>query len=194
MKRSILSLIGLIVCSCTFAQDFSTKKVLKYSLKDGLSFSVINSITQDSKGFMWFATDDGLNRFDGTNFKVFKSEPNNPYSLPSNFVQTIFKDAKDEIWISSRRGIYKFDTNTERFTKFNPPGAQPAYLNNVSSIFGGNNNWLWFACGRSGISSYNINNGRFNHYGKENLPGLSGNLVLNAIEDARGLLWVDTQD
>ncbi|HEY9197107.1 MAG TPA: two-component regulator propeller domain-containing protein, partial [Mucilaginibacter sp.] len=143
---------------------------------------------------MWFATDDGLNRFDGTNFKVFKSEPNNPYSLPSNFVQTIFKDAKDEIWISSRRGIYKFDTNTERFTKFNPAGAQPAYLNNVSSIFGGNNNWLWFACGRSGISSYNINNGRFNHYGKENLPGLSGNLVLNAIEDARGLLWVDTQD
>src|ERR1035437_2610269 len=85
MRRLILILIALIVCSGGFAQGLFTKKVKKYSLKDGLSFGIINSITQDNKGFMWFATGDGLNRFDGTNFKVFKFEPDNPYSLPSNY-------------------------------------------------------------------------------------------------------------
>jgi ligand-binding sensor domain-containing protein len=95
MRRLILIVLGLLAYSCCCAQSLFAKKVLKYSLRDGLSFGIINSITQDSKGFMWFATDDGLNRFDGTNFKVFKPEPNNPYSLPSNYVQVIFKDTHE---------------------------------------------------------------------------------------------------
>src|SRR5437868_1163899 len=143
MRRLILILLGVFVCFCANSQSLCTKKVMKYSLKDGLSFGIINSITQDNKGFMWFATDDGLNRFDGTNFKVFKSEPNNPYSLPSNYVQNIFKDAQGDIWISSRRGIYKFDTKTERFSKFNQTGNQSDDLNYVTSIFENAKNQLW---------------------------------------------------
>jgi len=135
MRRFVFILVGLMAGFCGYAQGSFAKKVMKYSLKDGLSFGIINSITQDNKGFMWFATDDGLNRFDGTNFKVFKFEPGDPYGLPSNYVQIIFKDHQGNIWISSRRGIYQFDTNIERFTKFNPPANQSAYLNNVNSIF-----------------------------------------------------------
>ena len=168
---------------------------MKYSLKDGLSFGIINGITQDNKGFMWFATGDGLNRFDGTNFKVFKFEPNNPYSLPSNYVQTIYKDTQGHIWISSRRGIYQFNTNRERFIKFNPPGVQSNYLNNVNSIFENKKSQLWFSCGASGFSSYNIKTRQFKSYTKKELPGLLGDLsVNNVVEDTYGLLWVGTRD
>jgi|GEM_PF-13350 ligand-binding sensor domain-containing protein len=195
MRRLILIVLALIVCSGGFAQGLFTKKVKKYSLKDGLSFGIINSITQDNKGFMWFATGDGLNRFDGTNFKVFKFEPNNPYSLPSNYVQTIYKDTQGDIWISSRRGIYQFDTNRERFTKFNPPGVPLAYLSNVNSISGNNKDQLWFSCGGFGFSSYSKKSKLFKTYTKKELPGLTGDLsVLNVIEDNYGLLWVGTRD
>ena len=194
MRRIILILVGLIVCFCVHAQGLFTKKVIKYSLKDGLSFGIVNSITQDSKGFMWFATDDGLNRFDGTNFKVFKSEPNNPYSLPSNYVQNIFKDGDGEIWISSRRGIYKFDTSTERFSKFCPGGNGAACLNFVTSIFENNKSQLWFSCGGSGFSYYDHKSGQFKIYNKHSLPALQGTNIINVIEDAHGLLWVATLD
>jgi signal transduction histidine kinase/ligand-binding sensor domain-containing protein/DNA-binding response OmpR family regulator len=194
MRRLILTLVGLIACFCTHAQGLFAKKVVKYSLKDGLSFGIINSITQDKKGFMWFATDDGLNRFDGTNFKVFKSEPNNPYSAPSNYIQNIFKDTRGEIWISSRRGIYNFDTRTERFSKFNPPGDRSANLNYVSTIFENKKNQLWFSCGGSGFSYYDEKNGQYKIYNKHKLPQLSGTVVVNAIEDTFGLLWVGTLD
>jgi len=193
MRRFVFILVGLMAGFCGYAQGSFAKKVMKYSLKDGLSFGIINSITQDNKGFMWFATDDGLNRFDGTNFKVFKFEPGDPYGLPSNYVQIIFKDHQGNIWISSRRGIYQFDTNTERFTKFNPPANQSAYLNNVNSIFENQKNQLWFSCGNSGFSSYNRKSRLFKSYSKQMLPGLSGHLVVNVIEDAYGLLWVGTQ-
>ena len=175
MKRLILILLGLIACFCVNAQGLLAKKVMKYSLKDGLSFGIINSITQDDKGFMWFATDDGLNRFDGSSFKVFKSEPNNPSSLPSNYVQNIFKDSQGDIWISSRRGIYKFDTKTEHFSKFNPPGNQSS-LNYVTTIFENAKNQLWFSCGGAGFSCYNEKSKQYKIYNKHTLPGLSGTM------------------
>ncbi|WP_221452845.1 hybrid sensor histidine kinase/response regulator transcription factor [Mucilaginibacter sp. FT3.2] len=164
-------------------------------MKDGLSFGIVNGITQDNNGFMWFATGDGLNRFDGTNFKLFKFEPNNPYSLPSNYVETIYKDTQGNIWMSSRRGIYQFDTNRDRFIKFAPVGAPPSCLNNVSSIFENKQKQLWFSCGASGFSSYNIKTQLFKNYTKKELPGLLGDLsVINVVEDTYGLLWVGTRD
>lgn len=192
MRRFLFTLIGVTFFSFGFSQGLFTKKVIKYTLKDGLSFAIVNDIVQDNKGFMWFATGDGLNRFDGTNFKVFKFEPGNPYSLPSSYVQTIFKDKHGEIWISSRRGVYQFNTNTERFVKFEPSGSKPLQLSNVSSIFENKQHQLWFSCG-SGFSSYNEKNKEFKCYTKNELPGLAGDLVINVVEDAYGLLWVGTQ-
>ncbi|QEC75122.1 response regulator [Mucilaginibacter ginsenosidivorax] len=195
MRKLLFTLVGVSALSVCFSQNLFTKKIMKYSLKDGLSFGIINGITQDNKGFIWFATSDGLNRFDGTNFKVFKFEPNNPYSLPSNYVQSIFKDSQGDIWISSRRGIYKFDTNKERFIKFSPPGVPSNYLNNVNSIFENKKKLLWFSCGASGFSSYNIKTHQFKNYTKKEQPGLLGDLsVTNVIEDSYGLLWVGTRD
>ncbi|MDB5000690.1 MAG: response regulator [Mucilaginibacter sp.] len=194
MRKLLFTLIGVITFYCAFPQSIFTKKIMKYSLKDGLSFGIINGITQDKKGFLWFATGDGLNRFDGTNFKVFKFEPNNPHSLPSNYVQTIYKDKGGDIWVSSRRGIFQFDTNKERFTKLSPPHTHSFYLNSVNSIFENNKDQLWFSCGNAGFTSYNKKSKQFKCYTKKDLPGVSGNLFINVIEDSYGLLWVGTQD
>src|SRR3954469_13243052 len=74
------------------AQLPANNKVLKYSLKDGLSFEIVNSITQDASGFIWLATSDGLNRFDGTSFKVFKSKQRDSLGLSSNYIEKVYTD------------------------------------------------------------------------------------------------------
>ena len=193
-KTFFIILLGMLVGLNVFSQKSFNKKVIKYSLKEGLSFGIINSIIQDDKGFMWFATSDGLNRFDGIDFKVFKYEANNPQSLPSNYVQIIFKDVQGDIWIASRRGIYMFDTNTEQFNKFNPIGYESKLLNDISSISSDGKDILWFSSFSTGIFSYNKATHHLKNYNKNNSLNLSTNSIINVFKDSQGLLWAGTQD
>ncbi|WP_394342736.1 two-component regulator propeller domain-containing protein [Mucilaginibacter gilvus] len=72
-------------------------------------------MTQDADGFMWFATSDGLNRFDGSTFKVFKTSAGKSNGLSSNFVQKIFSDRAGNVWVSSRDGLSKLDAKSRWF-------------------------------------------------------------------------------
>lgn len=70
-----------------------------YSADNGLSENSVNAIFQDQQGFIWFATNGGLSRFDGYSFKVFRHDPDNPNSLSSNFIRDIFEDSQGDLWI-----------------------------------------------------------------------------------------------
>lgn len=84
--------------------------------QEGLSQNDVNCILQDHKGFMWFGTNDGLNRYDGYAFTVFKPDPQNPYSIKSNLIMDLVEDQKGGIWIGTAGlGLNYFDTNTQRF-------------------------------------------------------------------------------
>jgi signal transduction histidine kinase/ligand-binding sensor domain-containing protein/DNA-binding response OmpR family regulator len=176
---------------CAFSQQPYNRKVLKYSFKNGLSYGFLTDIIQDDNGFMWFATEDGLNRFDGINFKVFKHNAANPYGLPSNYIELIFKDAQGGIWISTRRGIYQFDPNTEKFLKFQP-GAN-LLINNVSGMSSGEKNIVWFSTYTAGIFSYNKLTRQFKNYKPKNQPVPSSNQLTTIHQDSKGLLWVGSE-
>ena len=92
MRWSILLMAFLL--STSFIPNQPENIIKQYSVEDGLSLGTVTSITQDNKGLMWFATEDGLNRFDGYSFKVFKYVPNQAYSLTGNFIQKVFKDSR----------------------------------------------------------------------------------------------------
>ncbi|OOQ59892.1 hypothetical protein BC343_06220 [Mucilaginibacter pedocola] len=183
-------LFAVVFCR---AQDPVKNKVLKYALKDGLSFGIVNSITQDADGFMWFATSDGLNRFDGSVFKVFKAKPGDATGLTSNYVQNIFSDGTGCIWVSSRDGLSKLDTRTEKFTHYNFRTGG-AIKNDVDNIVNADNGNLWVASYGSGFSYFSPQSGKFNNYSRTNLPQLSSNLIVSIMEDSKGLLWIGTND
>lgn len=85
-------------------------------VKDGLPNNQVNSIFKDSDGFMWFGTASGLARYDGYQFKVFRTEMGNPKSIPDNFVERIFEDADGRLWMrTGERGYTFFDRSTETF-------------------------------------------------------------------------------
>ncbi|NQZ10937.1 MAG: GGDEF domain-containing protein, partial [Algicola sp.] len=114
----------------------------RLSIKDGLSQSVVNSIIQDSKGFLWFATVDGLNRFDGYSFKIFRNDPNNAASISNNYITTLYEDAQGRLLIGTRGGgLNRLDPDTERFTHFthNPSDPNSLSHNSVRSFFADTN-------------------------------------------------------
>lgn len=86
-------------------------------LKNKLSQSSVLCITQDRNGFMWFGTKDGLNRYDGSNFRIFKHNHSNPHSLGNNNVNSLHENKDGKLWIGTDDGIYIYDPLTETFSK-----------------------------------------------------------------------------
>jgi signal transduction histidine kinase/ligand-binding sensor domain-containing protein/DNA-binding response OmpR family regulator len=101
--------------SSVFAQNVNPR--FKYISKDqGLTSNKILCIRQDKAGFMWFGTEDGLTRFDGTNYVVFRNNANDRYSLVNNYVHTIYEDPENgNLWIGTARGLCYLDVKSYRF-------------------------------------------------------------------------------
>src|SRR5688500_9393257 len=118
MKGYLLTILISFVfltapCRSAFSQ-FETQNLIKhYSIKEGLSQAVVNSIVQDDQSLIWFATEDGLNRFDGYSFKVFKYTKELQNGFTDNFIQSLFKDSDGTLWVSSRKGLVRFNQDIE---------------------------------------------------------------------------------
>src|SRR3712207_526464 len=100
-----------------------------------LSSSMINSIYQDRKGIVWMATEDGLNRYDGSKFTAYKHQEKNPFSLQNNYTRVLFEDRRQHFFVGTLTGLQTYDRSTERFTDvpmdFN---SSPTVNANISSI------------------------------------------------------------
>lgn len=184
----IISMIPSVVC----AQSESDRIIKKYSIREGLSQAVVNSITQDDKGLMWFATDDGLNRFDGYAFSVFKFDTDTARHPHDNFVQNVFKDQGGNLWVSSRRGLYKLDLSMLRFTHYYD--TADAARNDVSYIAEGSSENLWISWYWGGVASFDKKREVHTRYDQRNLPSLTSTATIVAYEDSYGLLWIGSQD
>ncbi|MEX1002291.1 MAG: adenylate/guanylate cyclase domain-containing protein [Crocinitomicaceae bacterium] len=118
MKKILHAFLLAVLCIQASAQQKSIK-FDSYTIEDGLSQSHVTSILQDKSGYIWIATQDGLNRFDGYNFEVFKNEINNPSSLPNNYVHFMLLDKRGDIWFGTNRGIAKINPHNENIIKIN---------------------------------------------------------------------------
>ncbi len=167
-----------------------------YSLEDGLSQSVVTSIIQDQYGFMWFGTQDGLNRFDGNQFKTFKHDPDDPESLSDNLVIVMLEDQTGTIWIGTNNGgLNSYDPRTENFTSYRPDPDIPGSLlgETVSAIYEDNDGVLWVGT-TSGLNRFNRDSGEFTHYinDPEKSDSIANNVVNDIVQDQKGRYWIAT--
>lgn len=93
-----------------------------YQVENGLSNNAVMCSLQDHHGFMWFGTRDGLNRFDGLSFKIFRNDPENINSIGSNAITGLYEDEHNNIWAATEKGIYRYDETTEKFTQLKIAG------------------------------------------------------------------------
>ncbi len=173
----------------SFAQPIHDKIIKRYSIKDGLSQAVVNSISQDDKGWMWFATDDGLNRFDGYAFTVFKFDKSGPNQFHDNFVQRLFKDSQGRLWVSSRRGLYQFDLSTQKWTVFLNPKKNGN--NDVSYISESSTGKLWIGWYFGGIGVFYPS---ANTYDTTQTFKLNSTATITVFEDSYGYIWSGAQN
>jgi len=87
----------------------------RLDVPQGLSSSNVRSICQDPYGFLWIGTDDGLNRYDGYKFQVFKNDPSDSTSLADSRVERVFLDSKGDLWVTTQGGLSKWNWNREHF-------------------------------------------------------------------------------
>ena len=98
------------------------------TLTDGLSQSSVTCILRDSQGFMWFGTEDGLNKYDGTEFTVYKPIPNEPNSLSSGNINTIVEQEEGIFWIGTENGLNYFNSGKEEFIRYKYNDSKPTQL------------------------------------------------------------------
>jgi signal transduction histidine kinase/DNA-binding response OmpR family regulator len=113
MKPLSVGLILLILVCRLFSQKDATISIL--TVNDGLSQGMIFDILQSKDGFIWMATKDGLNRYDGSRFEVFSPDPFNPYSISSSEINSLFEDRNGLIWVSTPEQLEVFDPTSKRF-------------------------------------------------------------------------------
>ena len=109
-----------------------------YQVTDGLSTNTVTCMVQDAKGFMWFGTRNGLNRFDGASFKVFRNDAKDPNSIGSNSILSLYEDKQQQLWAGTYRGLYRYDALHENFILFDKiPQAE------IKSIIGDRQGNIW---------------------------------------------------
>lgn len=170
----------------------------RLGIESGLSQSTVHAILQDKYGFLWIGTQDGLNRYDGYSFKVFRPDLEAPDSLSDRWITSLFEDSQGYLWIGTRQGgLNRYDPVTGKFTCYLHDSQDPLSLSNnfVTAILENEKGELWVGT-NSGLNLLERQTGRFQRFFSDpDIAGtLSSNLITTLFEDSRGILWIGTED
>lgn len=197
MKKHIASTLFLSLLSILqlTAQSHSVKQL---GIEQGLSNNYVVSITQDKQGFLWFATEEGLNKFDGTRFITYYKNDlsHNNQGITGNELNRVYADSKRPIiWIATQRdglNAYNYDEQTFTAYQHNPENPHSLITNDVTDISPStqNDDGLWVSTYYRGIEYLNINNGQFTHYNKSTVPSLPSNQTWTVLDGGDNNLYI----
>lgn len=170
----------------------------RLNTEQGLSQSNVYGIVQDYVGFVWIATADGLNRYDGTSFKVYKRTPSDKTSLSDNFTTCLIEDRLGTLWIGTRDGgLNKFDRTNGTFTawKHNPANKNSLSSNYIKTLFQDKRGMIWVGT-ENGLNRFDPQSGINTTLRHTSTDGktLGANVINSITEDHDGNIWVATDD
>lgn len=187
----LLVLLILTNSELSFAQT-SDIELDNISLEQGLSQSTVFAIVQDAQGFMWFGTQDGLNRYDGYSVKVFRHNPANSKTICGNSIRTLMCDSRGDLWIGTENsGVDRFVCKENRFYHFVHSSDNSSLSSNyVTSLYEDFNKNIWVGTGR-GLNLLDRGSGKFKHFsfGKDSNK-LNNAIIWGISEDKKGNLWL----
>lgn len=151
LRHIIIYLLFFITTSTHLLRAQPTKIHFKHiSNEDGLSNSTVETIYQDQRGFIWFGTRDGLNRYDGHQLHVYRHHAKDSNSLCDNYITSIAEDAEYNLWIGTLNGLSRFNPVTNRFINY----KRQLSNSQVSSVFRDRRNRMWIASFGGGIHRF----------------------------------------
>ena len=197
MQRLYLHTLTLFLfftlCEESTAQ-FRSFAFERLTIEDGLSNNSINCILQTSDGFLWIATKDGLNRYDGQFFKVFKNLPLVSTSLPENYVMSLLETRDGTLWVGTwGGGLCKYNAMYETFTRSDSPSPNDDY---IQCLFEDSKDNLWYGTTSGGLNL--LNRKTYNVLSYNRSPNIRKKFPADNItyitEDEKGFLWIGTWD
>src|SRR5260221_4147935 len=199
-KSFIINIIFFLsIFSSVNTVVYGQNKVVKFSsltVDNGLSQSNVKSILKDRLGFMWFSTDDGLNRYDGYNFIIYRHDATDIHSLPTNNISAIFEDKDGNLWIGSSGGLSLYDRNTDTFTTLtaNKNDEKTLSSDDVNAIFQDSKKNIWIGT-YSGLNLLDIKTKTFKRFFyTKNRDDIASHHIFSMAEDNDGSLWLGTGD
>jgi diguanylate cyclase (GGDEF)-like protein len=192
--RSIVILLAVISSTHLLSPGLASfaESGQHITIEQGLSQSTVQAILQDSQGFMWFGTQDGLNKYDGYKFTVYRRDPARSDTLLANAITALAEDTTDNsLWIAASNGaLHRLDRKTEKFERFqyDPNNQHSLDSNALRAVCFGPNGTLW-AGTEKGLNRFNRAAHRFERYVLDEKPV---HIITTLIEDNEGYLWVGT--
>jgi len=158
----------------------------------GLSQGNVSSIVRDSKGFLWIATENGLNKFDGYSFTAYHHNPKDPFTLANDWIYYIKLDLQNRLWVSTRNGFHLYDRDNDRFSTYKFQG-KAAFLNDlfVYDFLFESKSIMWLYCS-TGLVKYNLNTLKI----ENQLEDFANHQLLNGLDvhtigkDSKGDFWI----
>jgi diguanylate cyclase (GGDEF)-like protein len=198
MRRVLLVLVAVAAVRAFAVHN--DRRFERIGAAQGLSEMSVRAIAQDRRGFLWFGTVEGLNRFDGTSMVVYRRDAADPSTLPSNRVSALLVDAAGTMWVGTRGGgLSRFDAPTERFQtfRFDPNDATSLSQNDVAALVQDRAGRIWVATSRGGLNRIDLTDPahpRFIRYvhDEKNAGSLSDDRTRALLVDRHDSLWVAT--
>jgi signal transduction histidine kinase/ligand-binding sensor domain-containing protein/DNA-binding response OmpR family regulator len=190
-RTHFILLVILLVSHSLIGQTINFNHI---TVENGLSNNDVNTLIQDKYGFIWFGTDDGLNRYDGYNFKVFRHAPDDSNSISDNSIWALEEDKKGNIWIGTKAGnLNKYDPFLEIFTHWKIE-SDFTEENSVKSICEDKNGNIWVGTYKDGLYKFDELTNKFAHWSASNNDpkSLSHNYIQSIAEDSEGNLIIGT--
>jgi ligand-binding sensor domain-containing protein len=166
----------------------------RIAMQDGLSNNQVNCILQDKRGFTWIGTNDGLNRYDGHNFLIFRNKPGDTASISGNTITDLFEDKDGILWIATADGgLSRYDYRLQPFLQFKQykhlpgnPASIPANI--VNAMLEDQKGYLWLATNGASVIRFDKKTGKFDQ------PVPTGpRVALDLAMDKQGLIWAGRQ-
>ncbi|MDL2305933.1 hybrid sensor histidine kinase/response regulator, partial [Bacteroides sp. OttesenSCG-928-D19] len=194
MKKHILFILcQFLFCSTTLQLAAQTGKF--FSTDKELSNSLINKVYQDRKGFIWIATEDGLNKFDGTRFSIYRHHKNDSSSLKNNYVRTLYEDTHGNFWIGCINGLQLYDRSTDTFAEVEIYRNDTRVTPHITGIIERANGEIWMSTSGQGVIIIKPTDGDKQINLATEYSDRMNSIYLNAIfEDSQRNLWVATED
>ncbi len=189
----------LLACALSLASPLAAQRAdLRFeriSFEQGLTQSTVYAILQDRRGFMWFGTQDGLNRYDGYNFVGYKHAHTDSQSLTNNYIQSLFESRDGALWIGTKAGLNRLDPYTEKITRYqhDPQKANSLSGNAVYAIYEDHAGNLWVGT-NNGLNRFMRATNTWQRFVHDpnHAQSLSHNRVNAIAEDVAHKLWIGT--
>ncbi len=189
-------MVCLLLLICRGSAQHEYTRFENIGQKNNLSHSHVTCMLQDQLGFIWFGTENGLNRYDGYSCKIYKRSEQDSLGISNNQINHLFLRSNGDFWIATNGGglnLYRQEVDQFEAFRHDPEDLNSISSNFINGVFEDHAGNVWIATAGKGLDVYDIERDEFRHYNSTNKPTLADDYIQCVFRDNKRRIWVGTK-